>query len=108
MSLARRTFLRLAGAAIVAPTVAARAQAYPARAVRVIVPYAPGGPTDVFARLIAQRLASDRRAGRYATRDRHPAQSPDRRHPRLAGDEGAAGRGRLRAAHSQRRRERRP
>src|SRR5262249_30203887 len=57
MPLARRTFLRLAGAAVAAPTVAARAQAHPARPVRVIVPYAPGGPTDVFARLIAQRLS---------------------------------------------------
>jgi tripartite-type tricarboxylate transporter receptor subunit TctC len=53
----RRQFLKLstaAGAALAAPHVA-RAQAYPARQVRVIVPFAPGGPTDVAARLISQK-----------------------------------------------------
>jgi tripartite-type tricarboxylate transporter receptor subunit TctC len=34
----------------------ALAQAYPARPVRIIVPYPPGGATDVMARTIAQKL----------------------------------------------------
>ena len=35
---------------------AAAAQAYPQRAVRIIVPYAPGGGTDVFSRLLAAQM----------------------------------------------------
>lgn len=33
------------------------AEHFPARSVRIIVPFAPGGPTDVFARLLAQNLS---------------------------------------------------
>jgi tripartite-type tricarboxylate transporter receptor subunit TctC len=59
MTFHRRRFLSLATAAAVFPAVfrTANAQGYPDRQVRVIVPYAPGGPTDVVTRLIAQKLS---------------------------------------------------
>ena len=59
MKLPRRQFLHLTAGAAALPVFAsvAQAQSYPSRPVRVIVPYSPGGPTDVCARFIAQGLS---------------------------------------------------
>jgi tripartite-type tricarboxylate transporter receptor subunit TctC len=49
--------LRALGAALLAVAASfAHAQDYPNKAVRIIVPFAAGGPADVYARYIAQRL----------------------------------------------------
>src|SRR4051812_12853184 len=55
----RRRFIALGGAALAAPALArmARAEAYPGRFVRLVVPFPPGGAVDNAARIIANRLS---------------------------------------------------
>src|SRR5262249_8546736 len=59
MKLPRRTFLHLAAGAAALPAVPrlAWAQTYPSRPVRIIVPFAPAGDTDLTARIMGQCLS---------------------------------------------------
>src|SRR4051812_40683200 len=59
MRFPRRDFLRLAAGAAALPVVSniARAQAYPARPVRLVIGYTPGGSADLTARLMGQWLS---------------------------------------------------
>src|SRR6202045_4226608 len=59
----RRQILRMAAFAMGATATSslvprwARAAGYPARPVKIIVPFAPAGPTDIMARILSQNLA---------------------------------------------------
>src|SRR5215468_6353762 len=72
MKLPRRNFLHLAAGAAALATVSriARAQAYPSRPVRVIVPATAGGGYDIVARLMGQWLSE--RLGQQFVIDNRP------------------------------------
>ena len=58
MKLPRRKFLHLAAGAAALPAVSpiAGAQAYPARPITMIVPFAAGGPVDTIAQILIERM----------------------------------------------------
>jgi tripartite-type tricarboxylate transporter receptor subunit TctC len=72
MKLPRRNFLHLAAGAAALPAASriARAQTYPTRPVRLIVPIAPAGASDITARLIGQWLSE--RLGQQFVIDNRP------------------------------------
>jgi tripartite-type tricarboxylate transporter receptor subunit TctC len=72
----RRRFLTLAAGALAMPAIARRAlaEAYPARAVRILVGYSAGGVSDILARLLAQHL-SERLGQPFVVEDRPGAAS---------------------------------
>ena len=54
--ISRRIFL--AGTASFISALSARADSYPTKPIRIIVPFAPGGPSDVMARIVGQRMSA--------------------------------------------------
>ena len=56
VGMSRRTLMQGAAAMACMSATPAFAQAYPQRAIKLIVPYAPGGGTDVFSRLLASQI----------------------------------------------------
>lgn len=87
-NLSRRNLLSLAAALLLMPQFSAQAQnpgTYPERAVRIVVPFAPGAGTDAMGRLVALKLGEilggsfvvDNRAGASgAIGTQHVAQQP--------------------------------
>jgi tripartite-type tricarboxylate transporter receptor subunit TctC len=68
----KRVVLPLAAALLLAPALAA-AQDYPNRPITFVVPYTPGGVTDMFARLLGQKL--EQRLGKPFVIENRPGAS---------------------------------
>ena len=68
--LIRLTALLCAGASFTVSNVVSAADAYPTHAIRWVVPYPPGGMTDILARIMAQRLTE--RLGQQVVVDNRP------------------------------------
>jgi tripartite-type tricarboxylate transporter receptor subunit TctC len=83
MKFLRRNFLHLAAGAA-APLAISRiawAQTYPTRLVTIVVPFAPGGTTDVSARIVAEHMSRTLGQQFIIEPCRGPAAPPGQRAP---------------------------
>lgn len=69
----RRHVLQTLGSSLALGTLPVWAQEFPSRAVKVIIPFPPGGPTDVLGRIVAQKLSE--RLGQSFVIDNKPGAS---------------------------------
>src|SRR5260221_8430687 len=53
----RNLIASLLAAAIGVATAGASAETYPDKSIRLVIPFAPGGPTDAFARVLGHELS---------------------------------------------------
>ena len=66
----RLVYALIASTLALAPAATALAQAYPAKTIRMILPFPPGGPTDITGRAIAQKLSEQ--MGQQVVADNRP------------------------------------
>src|SRR4030095_14626363 len=56
----RRHLLAVGAGALAAPSLVRAQDKYPERTVRLVVPFAPGGPTDILGRMIGDQMTTTR------------------------------------------------
>lgn len=69
----RRTLIQASASGLALCALPSWAQEFPSRPVKVIIPFPPGGPTDVLGRIVAQKLSE--RLGQHFVVDNKPGAS---------------------------------